>query len=145
MHAFAVAHNFLREFEADVIQARLGKFRILNSRIPNFLFPASPFARTKTVSFVLMSPSTVMRLKLCATASFNAACKTFASIAASVVMKHSIVACSPPCGNAAGRAPVGAHAGLDHARAFADAADAHRLAAELEFHRDLFRLACRSS
>ena len=50
-----------------------------------------------------MSPSTVMRLKLLATASRNAACRTFASIAASVVMKHSIVAWS---GTAAGRLPV---------------------------------------
>ena len=31
----------------------------------------------------------------------------------------------------------GAHAGLDHAGAFADAADADRLAAEFELHGDL--------
>jgi len=67
------------------------------------LFPAIPFASTSTVSLVLMSPSTVMRLKLCATASCRAACKVFASIAASVVMKQSMVACSDV---AAGRLPV---------------------------------------
>ena len=51
-------------------------------------------------------------------------------MAASVVMKQSMVACS---GTRGGPRAGGAHAGLDHARAFADAADAHRLAAQLEF------------
>ena len=57
-------------------------------------------------------------------------------MAASVVIKHSIVACKAR-GSAAGRAPVRAHAGLNHARAFAHAADADGFAAQLEFDRDL--------
>ena len=72
--------------------------------------PAKPLAKASTVSLVLMSPSTVIRLKLEATASFSAACNGLAAMSQSVVMKHSIVACRPagtPPGTAAGRAPVG--------------------------------------
>ena len=54
-----------------------------------------------TVSLVLISPSTVMRLKLWATACSNDNCSAAGAIAASVVMKHNIVAC-----NAAGRLPL---------------------------------------
>ena len=43
-------------------------------------------------------------------------------------------------GQGGGALAGGAHAGLNHARAFADAADADRFAAELEFHGDLLRL-----
>ncbi len=50
-----------------------------------------------------MSPSTVIRLKLAATASLSAARRAFAPMAASVVMKQSMVAWSD---FAAGRAPV---------------------------------------
>ena len=67
MNAFAVAHNHLGQFEADVIQRglenRANLLRIART-LASFWFPASPFASTSTVSFVLMSPSTVMRLKL---------------------------------------------------------------------------------
>ena len=55
-------------------------------------FPARPLANTSTVSLVLMSPSTVMRLKLWAVASCNAACSGPRAMAASVVMMHNIVA-----------------------------------------------------
>ncbi len=50
-------------------------------------------------------------------------------------MKHSIVACS---GRGRGAFAGGAHAGLNHAGALADAADADGLAAQLELHGDLF-------
>ena len=44
------------------------------------------------MSFVLMSPSTVMRLKLCSTATESARCSSFFSTGASVVRTQSIVA-----------------------------------------------------
>src|SRR5205085_2446094 len=57
-----------------------------------------------------MSPSTVMRLKLDATASASAARSGESAITASVVMKLSIVACRPArpprAGTAAGRRPL---------------------------------------
>jgi len=53
-------------------------------------------------------------------------------------MKQSIVACNPPCGNVAGRAPVGDISRLNHARAFADAANANHFSAEQKFNRDCF-------
>ena len=93
-----------------------------------------------TVSFVLMSPSTVMRLKLGATASVRAAFNTVESIFASVVMKAEHRRVHPPFGRAGGPGPGWRHAGLDHAGAFAYPADPNRLLRnEFEFHRDLFR------
>src|SRR5438094_470492 len=61
-----------------------------------------------SVSLVLIPPSTVMRLKLWATASLKAAWRARFSIAASLVRKQSIVACSPA---AAGRRPLALMAG----------------------------------
>ena len=54
--------------------------------------PAAPDARRKTESFVDSSPSTTRRLKLFAIASFSARLIIAGVIAASVVMKPSIVA-----------------------------------------------------
>ncbi len=54
--------------------------------------PDRPLASAITQSLVDMSPSTVMVLKLSSTAPVSAACSTVGEIAASVAMKHSIVA-----------------------------------------------------
>ncbi len=54
--------------------------------------PVAPFAKTITVSLVLMSPSMVIRLKLSSTASCTAIWRPSWVAFASVVMKHSIVA-----------------------------------------------------
>ena len=56
------------------------------------LTPEVPEASTSTVSLVLMSPSTLMRLKLCATAARSARRSRGASMAASVVSTASMVA-----------------------------------------------------
>ena len=142
MNALAVAHNLLRQLQANVIHLRIEKsskipqaalvkartVRRFTSAATNVGFPASPFAKNQTVSFVLMSlsSSTVMRLKRCATASVQRRLQNFrVGLAASVAMKHNIVARNPPCGKVAGRAPVGRHSRLNHPRAFAgNAADA---------------------
>src|SRR3989344_6267318 len=57
-----------------------------------FLLPAKPFAKTTTMSLVLMQPSTVMQLNVGSTASLSAAFKSGALMAASVIMYASIVA-----------------------------------------------------
>jgi len=57
---FAVAHHHLGEFETDLIK------RCLERRQRRLA--ATPLARQMTVSFVLMSPSTLTRLKLRLTA-----------------------------------------------------------------------------
>ena len=57
-----------------------------------FAFSAAPFAKTITMSFVLVSLSTVTMLKVTSTISDNAFCKSFCSIEISVVIKQSIVA-----------------------------------------------------
>ena len=54
--------------------------------------PAAPLANISTVSLVLMSPSTEMRLNDSATEARNAVCSARWSTAASVMMKHSMVA-----------------------------------------------------
>ena len=99
-----------------------------------FGFPASPLASTSTVSLVLMSPSTVMRLKLLRHRFLERGLQYLASTAASVVRNRAWWrAAATRGGPRAGRA----HAGLNHARAFADAAEADGPAAQLELHRDL--------
>ena len=57
-----------------------------------FALPAAPFASTVTISFVLMSPSTEIMLNVTSVISERACCRSLLSIAASVVMKESIVA-----------------------------------------------------
>src|SRR3990170_6303405 len=64
-------------------------FDLLSS---TFLLPANPFARIKTVSFVLVSPSTVIILNDLSADSFSAIFKSLGEIAISVVIKDSIVA-----------------------------------------------------
>ena len=54
--------------------------------------PAMPLARTVTMSFVLMQPSTEIQLKESSFASFNACFNIFPVMAASVVMNPSMVA-----------------------------------------------------
>jgi hypothetical protein len=56
--------------------------------------PAAPVANSSTVSEVEVSPSTVTQLKLLATLRVRSFCRMGALIAASVKMKHSIVAMS---------------------------------------------------
>ena len=81
-----------------------------------------------------------MRLKLCATASFKRRLQNFCvnrGVGRDETQHRRVQsAVRQRRRPRAGRA----HAGLDHARAFADAADANRFSAELEFHRNLFRL-----
>ena len=55
---------------------------------------AAPVANSKQVSLVEVSPSMVMQLKVVATCSLSSSCSTPGAMAASVNMKHSIVAIS---------------------------------------------------
>ena len=68
--------NFLRSFELDFGSE----------------FPAAPLAITITVSFVLMSPSTLIELNESSTALFVTALRSLSLIAMSVTTKASIVA-----------------------------------------------------
>jgi hypothetical protein len=98
-------------------------------------FSASPFAKTITVSFVLMSPSTVMRLKLCATATSRQFLRIFVfngRVGRDKAKHRGMQACG---GTRAGAA----HAGLNHARAFANAHRCERFYRQLQFDGDLFR------
>lgn len=62
------------------------------------LIPLAPFASATTVSFVLMSPSTEIELNDRSTACVRAAWRDAGSIAASVAMTPSMVACGGPGG-----------------------------------------------
>ena len=61
-----------------------------------FAFSAAPLARAMTASFVLISPSILIQLKLCRTAMPRARLSKAGAIAASLVINASIVACRAP-------------------------------------------------
>ena len=75
--AFAVKHNFLGQLQRDMVQRALETPANPGEREVIGGLPARPLASTSTVSLVLMSPSTVMRLKLLATASIQGGLKRF--------------------------------------------------------------------
>jgi hypothetical protein len=82
LHTLAIRHNLLAPAKSppEVSAASNGAY-------PAGIFaPLAPEASSSTVSFVEVSPSTEIRLKLTSTAAFSIPCNTAGSTSASVSM-----------------------------------------------------------